>query len=179
MHLDHQSTNNSNNTYPALTTSRYCCIFCLNPQRPLGVGMMASLLCRLSTLRQGVGKHAEGATARTVAGPSEPTSSLQSQAEEPSLPSGLPSKPALKSVQKHNTGFWRGITVNSMTTHPQYTRTNANRALKLQPRIWVTVGLKSCEPPPPPPLPGLDLWVTPFLLPREVHKPTTSLQWGQ
>lgn len=51
----------------------------------------------------------EGATTGTIAGLSELTSSLQSQTEESSLPSCLPSKSALKSIQKYNTGFWQGI----------------------------------------------------------------------
>lgn len=52
-----------------------------------------------------------------------------------------------------------------MTTHPQYMRTNANRALKLQPRIWVMVGLKPCEPPHP-------------FLPQPVGNPISPSQGG-
>lgn len=89
--------------------SRYCCIYLSESPVTFGGRYDGVSTLQMNTLRQGVGKHTEGATAGTVAGPSEPTSSLQSQAEESSLPSGLPSKPALKSVQKHNTGFWRGI----------------------------------------------------------------------
>lgn len=89
--------------------SQCCCIYLFESPATFGSKYDGVPTLQMSTLRQGVRKLTQGATAGTAAGPSEPTSSLQSQAEESSLPSGLPGESALKSIQKYNTGFWRGL----------------------------------------------------------------------
>lgn len=128
--------------------SQCCCIYLFESPATFGSKYDGRPYFTDEYIETGSQETHAGATAGTAAGPSEPTSSLQSQAEVNSFRSAWRICP--QSIQKYNTGFWRRLNGEFHDHSPQYMRTNANRALKLQPRIWVMVGLKPCEPPPLP-----------------------------